>query len=417
MISQIYQPAFLTKKNYYITFDGASDSAGGQFSVVQNYSRYSIWSTSCFCCVVTIALIVLATGSPNVFARQSDMEQNTISYQYRKIMHTYLFWNNWALLACMILLMCGFFTFIQQLKFVMIIKYPDDTIAHVQDMIGLFNVTRNGLDWVGPNVTPAYTYKFIEKGLVYGWWAPLFVVVAFVSKGQHAAYKYPIKPPRQIEYGTRETYANTCMPCCYSKSKEEQYRTYRRETFAIALKQAGLLEAFDGDGIPYKGPYLSVAGGVPTSELWAVIDALMDQGIDDQAKLFDLIEMDKASLLAIQGIQLGAIVKICNAFRIGQCLYKQISNFFRLRMVCGPRCQAPPPSTLRRDGTTSIYDFRMLTRPLDIDDAVLLPSGPEVDKETGQKRRWIQPFDMAKWDRKEREVANSISLNLHPANL
>ena len=59
----------------------------------------------------------------------------------------------------------------------------------------------------------------------------------------------------------------------------------------------------------------------------------------------------------------------------------------------------------------------MLTRPLDIDDAVLLPSGPEVDKETGQKRRWIQPFDMAKWDRKEREVANSISLNLHPANL
>lgn len=309
--------------------------------------------------MVTIALIVLATGSPNVFARQSDIEQNTISYQYRKIMHTYLFWNNWALLACMILLMCGFFTFIQQLKFVMIIKYPDDTIAHVQDMIGLFNVTRNGLDWVGPMVTPAYTYKFIEKGLVYGWWAPLFVVVAFVSKGQHAAYKYPIKPPRQIEYGTRETYANTCMPCCYSKSKEEQYRTYRRETFAIALKQAGLLEAFDGDGIPYKGPYLSVAGGVPTSELWAVIDALMDQGIDDQAKLFDLIEMDKASLLAIQGIQLGAIVKICNAFRIG----------------------------------------------------------PEVDKETGQKRRWIQPFDMAKWDRKEKEVANSISLNLHPANL
>ena len=262
---------------------------------------------------------MLVVGAPNVFARESDIEQNTISYQYRKIMHSYMFWNNWGLLACIVLLMVGFLTFIQQLKYVMFIKFPDDTIAHIEDMAALFNATKRGLSWIGPKVTPAYTYKFIEKALAYAWWAPLGAVVLFVSKAQHVAYKYPIKPPRQIEYGTRETYANTCMPCCFGKSKEEQYRTYHRDTFANALKQAGLLEAFDGEDIPYKGPYLSVAGGVPTSELWAVTDALMDQGIGDQDALFDIIEIDKASLLAIQGIQLGAVVKICNAFRIGRC--------------------------------------------------------------------------------------------------
>ena len=43
----------------------------------------------------------------------------------------------------------------------------------------------------------------------------------------------------------------------------------------------------------------------------------------------------------------------------------------------------------------------------------MLLSGPEVDQETGKKKRWIQPFDMAKWNVKESDAANSISLNVN----
>ena len=92
---------------------------------------------------------MLATGAPNVFARQSDMEQNTISYQYRKIMHSYLFWINWALLSCLVLIAGGFFTFIQQLKYVMFIKYPDDTITNVKNIVGMIEATSGGLNFIG----------------------------------------------------------------------------------------------------------------------------------------------------------------------------------------------------------------------------------------------------------------------------
>jgi len=299
------------------------------YSVVQNYARYTIWSTSCFCCVVTIALLLLATGAPNVFARQSDVEQNTISYQYRKIMHMYLFWNNWALIICLILLGTGFVTFIQQLKFIMYIKFPDDTISNLQSarMEDFIAHTSDGLAWFGPRITAEYTYKFLEKAQVWGWWGPFGVVFLLASKAQHAAYTFPIKPPRQIEYGSRETYGSTVTCNAAGVSKETKYREFRREEFAIALRQAGLLEAFDGDNMEYKGPYLSVAGGVPTSELWSVIDALMDQGIDGIDKLYDILELNKSALFEIKGIQMGAVLKLCKAFKTDKDGKRYIEKF------------------------------------------------------------------------------------------
>lgn len=68
------------------------------------------------------------------------------------------------------------------------------------------------------------------------------------------------------------------------------------------------------------------------------------------------------------------------------------------------------------DGTVQIYANRYfillmstcLYNGLAIDHMLL--SGPEVDQETGKKKRWIQPFDMAKRNVKEGDAANSISL-------
>ena len=44
-------------------------------------------------------------------------------------------------------------------------------------------------------------------------------------------------------------------------------------------------------------------------------------------------------------------------------------------------------------------------------------TGTEIDPKTKKKRRQIIPFDMDKWNLKEEEDANSISLNLKPEEM
>ena len=160
-----------------------------QDSPVENFNWACATSTMAMTCSLLLAAVVLATGAANIFTRDTA---NTHGFQYRKIIRAYLFWVRFVLVGIVFMFLFGLWTFIQTFAYLVYIKFNDRLIEE-----GRFKA--DGVSFVGQWFYGSESvYNYTSTATLWCLYFWIFIGTLIVSKGQHSAYCYPVRPPSDV---------------------------------------------------------------------------------------------------------------------------------------------------------------------------------------------------------------------------
>jgi len=277
---------------------------GFKDSVVENFNWAVASSTMVMTAALLLSTVVSATGAANIFARSSSL---THSFQYRKILQSYQFWVRWVLITIVVLYLVGLWLFIQTFAYMVYIKYSDTWLSE-----GIYIADKPG--WIDQwfyNASSVYNYTSTATLWVLYFW--IFIGTMLVSKGQHAAYTFPVRPISDVSIQAKGLKARTEM---YKETggDKESLLTYLKDCLpnapSLNVGPHGYGGACKEDKKSLDGIYLSVAGGIPAAEAEVVCDALFDHGIYTVTDLLNLIDLKDNALFELPGVQLGAAMVV-----------------------------------------------------------------------------------------------------------
>lgn len=214
----IDQDGTLVSGNYakwWYTMRGGEDG-GDEWkrSIAEHFNAYCILSTALLLTALLATVSILAFAPQNVFIR----EGNVSSWSNNIVLATYMFWIRIFILVVLVLTVIGVVVFFITIEYVVFIKYSDHYVLEHSEtpMAPRLSFT----------VDSPYAYTFdLILVIIY---APVAILVLVISKAQHSAYTFPLRP-----YGSKyeldsETPRGKCTPggwvgqylfCCFTTSE------------------------------------------------------------------------------------------------------------------------------------------------------------------------------------------------------
>lgn len=232
---------------------------------VENFNWNCCVSIALLNIALLMSILILSTGSTNVFANEHDLQHG---FQARQVMKVYLHWVRFPLVVCIMGLLCGIVAFFNAIQLMVVVKYPDIAVA---------DTAETDFSWTSP-------FGWVDFSLFYLMYLPLFFAVLLVSMGTHRAYMYPVRPNGD-------------------KIIEDERPEMRSELKKFLYTWCAL---DDHDG----NIFLSGAGGIPSAEVEVVADALIDHGLCTPEDLLFMVSNMSDALGEVGGIQLHARTNI-----------------------------------------------------------------------------------------------------------
>ena len=141
------------------------------------------------------------------------------------------------------------FIFFQTFKYLVMIKFRDQWIELGKDTPAWY---------YAPVASP---YRYIETAAVWGQWLWLVLGILLLSKGQHSAYTFPVRPASDISIQERSLKVRKRLKEETFDGSDETLLQYLQNT---CLPKTTAMKC--GPGGNHDGVYLSAAGGVPAAE-------------------------------------------------------------------------------------------------------------------------------------------------------
>jgi len=243
-------------------WDKQGDKTG---TPVENFNWNCCVSIALLNIALMLSILILSTGSTNVFANEHDLQHG---FQARSVMTVYLRWVRFPLATCIIGLLCGIVAFFNAVQLMVVVKYPD---------VAVDDTATTDYSWTSP-------YGWVDFSLFYLMYLPLIAAVLLVSMGTHRAYMYKVRPD--------------------GDTRVEKERPVSRLEIKKFLYTWCALDDDTGN------IFLSGAGGIPSSEVEVVADALIDHGINTPEDLLFMVRNMADALGEVGGIQLNARTRI-----------------------------------------------------------------------------------------------------------
>ena len=307
-------------------------------SAVEEFNTYCCKGAGVNSAALILAVLVLGTGSANVFTR--DQDAGGLSYQYRTVMHSYVYWLRWVILLMVMLTGYGILLFGFAMKSLVYVKWTD---GYVEEH-GTFPV------WLSAG--PESPYGYVQTTTVYFLYAPLALCVLILSFGHAALHTYPLHSQNDLNgTATRTGEFSLDDLKCWGKKQQDEQLVERRGAHADDLvdllhfmcglnktpkdplaQNYGPRETAcfcrEGNGIKdERGIFLSGAGGVPNSDAEVVADCLLDAGFHNVRSLVKIVLPTELGgvghgdkLMEVPGMQRGAgfyAIKGITSFAIG----------------------------------------------------------------------------------------------------
>lgn len=251
---------------------------------VENFNRTCVNSTACLCTALIMSVIILGTGSANVFTRSGAPK----SYQRDVVLGTFFWWLKICLILVIVFTVIGIIYFFQTVKYMVMIKYTDHYVAD----------TGTGQNWMSAD--PEDTYMFVQTIILWLTWLPVVATALIASKAHHHAYTYPIRPWSNIMKDLDEDKL-------YRHTTAEHLTTFLRDVCKLPSTHQNVGSGPWGDKFDV---FLAQAGGVPACEAEIIAHTLIDAGVDSKDDLIKLIDTDPGWLKDLPGISLGAAASI-----------------------------------------------------------------------------------------------------------
>jgi len=218
----------------------------------------------------------------------------------------------------------GFFYFAESLKYMVYIKFSDQWIEENWEDI---DADRSIFD-------SASTYGYVQSCVWAGIYFPIFVMGIFISKGQHSAYTFPMRPHGTfLGITTRYSWAGDfvrrflCFLCFSAKDSADDAEHMDDDYEAYRMKQVHALTHFlvNKVHLPHtwqvhgSGPrglaydmFLTTAAGQNTMSAEVVANALVDVHIDSEEILLEMARDNelKTWIGEVPGISMGAAMHI-----------------------------------------------------------------------------------------------------------
>lgn len=228
---------------------------------VENFNWNCCVSIALLNIALLMSILILSTGSTNVFANEHALQHG---FQARQVMKVYLHWVRFPLVVCIIGLLCGIIAFFNAIQMMVLVKYPD---------IAVDDTAETDYSWTSP-------FGWVDFSLFYLMYLPLIGAILMVSMGTHRAYMYKVRPD-----------GDTVV--------ESERPVSRQELKKFLFTWCALND--DNGNI-----FLSGAGGIPSSEVEVVADALIDHGLTTPEDLLFMVRNTQDTLGEVGGIQLNA---------------------------------------------------------------------------------------------------------------
>eukprot|EP00039_Didymoeca_costata_P019935 m.339456 g.339456 ORF g.339456 m.339456 type:complete len:506 (-) comp18812_c0_seq1:70-1587(-) len=280
---------------YYALWWYKQTTEGGESGTpTENYTRYCVLSTMTLVAALVMAVILLGTGSANVFTKFDAPR----SYQQDVVLGSYFWWLKIFLITLVLFTIMGILFFFQTLKFLVILKYTDDYIVEHKG---------EGGSW--PFAGSEEPYGFVESITLFLIWLPCLGFLALVSKATHHAYTYPLRPWSNLSR---------------FKLDDRLYRKHVVRQLSYFLHTYCKLPRVVDPELESRGSgprgnrfdvFLAQAGGVPALEAEVVALMLIDAGIDNVEDLINSVRIDGNWVRDIPGMSLGAATNIVNYAR------------------------------------------------------------------------------------------------------
>jgi hypothetical protein len=353
MVTGNYAKAWLKRKleslgqeEFMLKEDPSNPEKVTSFTVDTPVVQSAVEEFNTMCCMgagvnsaaLILAVLVLGTGSANVFTR--DQDAGGLSHQYRTVMHSYVYWLRWAILLMVLLSAYGIILFGFAMKALVYIKWTDGYIEEH----GTFPV------WLSAG--PESPYGYVQTTTVYCLYLPLGFCIFILSFGHAALHAFPLHSQNDLNGTSSRTNGISLDDLkCWGKKKQDEQLTERRSAHADDLvdllhhlcglnktpkdplaQNYGPRETAcfcrEGRGIKdERGIFLSGAGGVPNSDAEVVADCLLDAGFHNVRSLVKIVLPSElggvghgAKLMEVPGMQRGAgfyAIKGITAFSIG----------------------------------------------------------------------------------------------------
>eukprot|EP00039_Didymoeca_costata_P019076 m.336139 g.336139 ORF g.336139 m.336139 type:complete len:482 (+) comp17768_c0_seq1:180-1625(+) len=257
---------------------------GEDGTVVENFNRTCVNSTAFLCTALIMSVIILGTGSANVFTRQ----QAPKTYQRDVVLGSFFWWLKICLILVILFTVIGIIFFFQTVKYMVMIKYTNEYVA----------TEGKGQNWMGAGADDTYT--FVETIVLWLTWIPVVIIALVASKAHHHAYTYPVRPWSNIMKDMVDDKV-------YRHETAVRLTKFLRETCKLPSTHQNIGSGPWGNKFDV---FLAQAGGVPACEAEIVAHVLIDAGVDTEDELIKLVSTDVGWLKDLPGISLGAAASI-----------------------------------------------------------------------------------------------------------
>lgn len=330
---------FQGKLDEYTNPDGSLKGTVPLFqTAVDEFNAVCVIGEGVCSAALIICVLVLGTGSTNIFTR--DQDAGSLSHQYRTVIKSYLYWVRYVILIIVFLSLYGVFLFVESIQALVFVKWTDHYIEEHGEWQSFMSA---GIE------SP---YGYVDTVMWGVLWIPFAICMVLITLGHASMHSFAQHSKadlnaHRIRHGNHSW--RDLLP--WGKNKSEEMLQIRRAAHADDLVDVvhhlcGLsLTPRDPDALKYgpretvffcrkgwgwskdRGVFLSGAGGAPSSDAEVVADALIDVGFEDIRSVIKMVLPTELGgnghgqkLMEIPGVQRGAglyIVKGFSSFAAG----------------------------------------------------------------------------------------------------